>query len=186
MGSRRELPSCTPFLSDAVVKVEPVKLYIMRHGPAGEHTTAAADFVRTLTPSGRQQTEAAARGLARLGVTPVRVLSSPRRRAFETAGYAAVACGGAPVEAIDLLGAEADPADVLEALGDLSRDTLIVGHEPQLSDLIAHLLGAQALDIDLSKAGVVALVFSQPVAAGTGRLKWYLRRSQLALLGSPS
>jgi phosphohistidine phosphatase len=59
-------------------------LYLVRHGIA-EVASATSDADRRLTAEGTRKLHAAALGLQRLGVVPDLVLSSPLRRAEETA-----------------------------------------------------------------------------------------------------
>ncbi len=162
-----------------------MKLYVMRHGPAMPRGSVPDEFSRPLSPEGVEQTAAAARGLARLGLSGVRILSSPLTRALQTADLVAaeLAPGGRP-ESVDLLAAGASPGEIRKALKGSTSDTLIVGHDPDVSVLVGYLLsGEPQAFIDFSTGGVVALQFPDEVQKAAGRLLWYLRRRQLELLG---
>ena len=61
------------------------QIYLVRHGLAEDVSESGADFDRALTPTGVRKMEAAALGLRAIGVQPARVITSPYRRAQETA-----------------------------------------------------------------------------------------------------
>ena len=84
-----------------------------------------------------------------------RLLSSPLRRALQTAEIG-VAAGLAPaLELDDLLAPGGDPRLLLQA-GTWQRLGL-VGHEPGLGELASSLVGLPAGTISLRKAGIVLL-----------------------------
>jgi phosphohistidine phosphatase len=62
-----------------------VVVYIMRHGIAADPAPGMSDVDRALTAEGVRKTERVAVGLQRIGVKPDVILSSPLRRAEETA-----------------------------------------------------------------------------------------------------
>jgi phosphohistidine phosphatase len=61
-----------------------MKLYFFRHGEAEEGTTVN-DFNRQLTVNGSARVKTAGRVLAKLGIKPTHLFSSPRVRAKQTA-----------------------------------------------------------------------------------------------------
>lgn len=158
----------------------------MRHGPAAERASTGADFDRPLTSAGVEQTSAAARGLKRLGVKRVAILSSPLVRARQTAELVAAELPpGEPPEIVDALASGAAPGEILKAIRGRDGDLLLVGHDPDFSALVTYLLsGATQPFIDFAKSGVLALDFHGGPESGSGELLWYLRRKHLALLGS--
>ncbi|MDE3074022.1 MAG: histidine phosphatase family protein [Chloroflexota bacterium] len=163
-----------------------MNLFVMRHGPAEMKRMGMADEDRALTPQGRAQTVAVARGLKRLGVAPVAVLSSPLKRALETADLVAgeILQQGKPLPE-ESLTAGARPEHIVRALKGHEEDLLIVGHNPDLAHLLAFLLaGGEEIGIDLGTASVAAIEFPRTARKGSGVLQWHLRREQLALLGS--
>lgn len=135
-------------------------LLLLRHGIAADAGPGQADCDRALTDEGRQRCRAAALGLASLGIPLTHVWSSPLRRARETAALVA------PHQSAELRGELAgEPVEVLlAALRALPADAavLAVGHEPQLSGVVAHLLGARAGAVVMKKAGLAHLRWSPP------------------------
>jgi len=139
------------------VDSEPAKreLLLWRHGIAEDRHPDRLDHKRALTAQGRQRTAAAAAELCRLQLHCDRLLSSPLRRAQQTAEIG-VAAGLAPVlELEDRLAPGGDPLSLLQA-GPWQRLGL-VGHEPDLGELASSLLGLPAGTISLRKAGIVLL-----------------------------
>ncbi len=131
------------------------ELLLWRHGIAEDRHPDRPDQERALTAQGRQRTAAVAAELCRLQLHCDRLLSSPLRRALQTAEIG-VAAGLAPaLELEDLLAPGGDPRLLLQA-GTWQRLGL-VGHETDLGELASSLLGLPAGTISLRKAGIVLL-----------------------------
>ena len=130
------------------------QLWLLRHGEAEPHGTRPDDD-RELTERGRDQSLAAGRALAALDLTFQLVFTSPKVRSLETARLACEAFGCDPVVHEPLReGFEADDAvELLHAAGPDTR-VLLVGHEPDFSQLVHDLTGAR---IDLKKGGVAGV-----------------------------
>ncbi len=129
-------------------------LWILRHGDAEPHE-AKPDAERELTPRGEQQSRDAGAALAKLGVELAACFTSPKVRARDTAALACESLGCEPTEHKPLhAGFSAD--DARELLGGFGADDriLVVGHEPDLSQVVHDLTGAR---IDLKKGGVAAV-----------------------------
>jgi phosphohistidine phosphatase len=149
-------------------------LYLLRHADAD--TEALSDEARTLSDKGRAQARRVATFLEAHEMHLSLVLTSPVRRAHETALIVAttlraelmiapwLACGMSPAVALKELGAYRSQGSVL-----------LVGHEPDFSQLAAHLLGLQTntalhvrkaslllLELGVLKAGTALLQFSVP------------------------
>jgi phosphohistidine phosphatase len=148
-----------------------VELLFLRHAHAGDGATwEGDDDVRPLTEKGRRQAERTARLLAAAGVVPDAVLSSPLARARQTAEIVAELLG-ARVRLEPRLG---EPLD-LETLEDVLRDAgdpakaLLVGHDPDFSDLVSELVGTP---IDVRKGTLVRVDAERPLEPGAGDLRW--------------
>jgi phosphohistidine phosphatase len=131
-----------------------LQLWLLRHGEAVPHD-AKPDHKRELTERGRDQARAAGRSLAALEVEVHLCFTSPKVRARETAELACAELGVEPVEHKPLAG-DFDGRDALELLAAAEGDqrVLIVGHEPDFSQVVYDLSGAR---IDLKKGGIAAL-----------------------------
>jgi phosphohistidine phosphatase len=130
------------------------QLWLLRHGEAEPHD-AVPDAERRLTPRGEEQSETAGRALAALGLELAAAWTSPKVRARDTARLACQALGVDPVMHEPLAaGFDAgDAQELLEAAGPDDR-ILVVGHEPDFSQVVADLTGAR---VDLKKGGVAAV-----------------------------
>jgi phosphohistidine phosphatase len=131
-----------------------LQLWLLRHGEAVPHD-AKPDHERELTERGRDQARTAGRSLAALEVEVHLCFTSPKVRARETAELACAELGVEPVEHKPLAG-DFDGRDALELLAAAEGDqrVLIVGHEPDFSQVVYDLSGAR---IDLKKGGIAAL-----------------------------
>jgi phosphohistidine phosphatase len=130
------------------------QLWFLRHGEAEPHG-ARPDFERRLTPRGEEQSRAAGRALAALGVNFQLVVTSPRVRALDTARLACEALGGEPI-VDDALSSGFDVQAALElagAVGEQKR-VLFVGHNPDFVQIIGDLTGGH---VELKKGGVAAV-----------------------------
>lgn len=152
-----------------------MELLVLRHATAEVRAPGTPDADRRLTPRGRKRFRLAARGLARLLEAPDVILTSPLPRARETAEITARAWKGPePVEAPPLAGGAVD--DVLGLLDGLRTRgrVALVGHEPQVSEIVARLLGSpHAERLGFRKGGAALLELPERPSDG-GRLVWQL------------
>lgn len=130
------------------------QLWFLRHGEAEPHD-ARPDDVRALTERGRDQSRAAGRALAAMEVVFQMAFTSPKLRAADTARLACEELGIVPVTHEPLRsGFDRDEAlALLHAAGE-DRRVLLVGHEPDLSQVVHDLTGAR---IDMKKGGLAAV-----------------------------
>lgn len=151
-------------------------LWLLRHGEAEPHD-ADADDARRLTERGCEQSRAAGRALAALGVEFQHVFTSPKVRALETARLACEALGVEPVEHPPLrAGFDREHAlELLAATGDDQR-VLIVGHDPDFSQLVYDITGGR---VALKKGGIAGL----KVSGGGGELLVLMRPRELDRIG---
>jgi phosphohistidine phosphatase len=163
-----------------------MNLYVLRHGLAtqSESASAAADRRRPLTAKGRKKMRRSVAAMKRMGVEFDLILSSPCRRAKETAELVAEAFGGR--ESLQILKELAPGEPAAAALAALRRqhllpdNLLLVGHEPQLSGLVSLLLsGSPRLRIAFKKGGLCKLALPSWKPAARAALEWLLTPKQL-------
>ena len=132
-------------------------LWLLRHGDAVPHGARADDGERELTPKGEEQATAAGRALAKLSLEFAACYTSPKVRARDTARLAAAELGVEVTEAV----AVAEDFDVGEArelvISHGGGHVLVVGHEPDFSQVVYDLTGAR---VDFKKGGVAAVKLS--------------------------
>lgn len=125
-------------------------VWLLRHGDAEDAAQGSDDADRALTEKGRRQSRDAGRALATLGAGIEACISSPKRRARETAELACEALG-LEVEVDERLrGGDFDPLELATGRG----ETLLIGHEPDFSRAIAATTGSR---VKLRKGGLAAL-----------------------------
>ena len=148
-----------------------VELCLLRHAHAGDPLEwAGPDEERPLSSRGRKQAERLGRLLAEIGFAPTVILSSPKRRAMETAQIVASALD-LPMRTEDGLGYGPDLADVerlLTGQGNPLRP-LLVGHDPEFSEIASGVVGAPIL---VPKGTLIRIDAPRPLRQGSGALRW--------------
>lgn len=135
-----------------------LRLFLLRHGSAGLRSAwQGKDADRPLTDDGAKQVKRAARRLAEQGVVPDLIVTSPFERAAATARIVAKVLGVRDLVVTDpALAPGFGPAqldELLRAHGDATA-LMLVGHEPDLSEVTESLCGGR---IRLQKGGLVEL-----------------------------
>jgi phosphohistidine phosphatase len=154
-----------------------MQIYLLRHGIAEDAGPGQADAGRALTAEGKEKLRRVLRRAGAAGVRPASILSSPLRRAMETAAVAAEVLGysGKVVESNALL-PEASPYELWEEIrrrGD-EPSILLASHEPLMSTMAAFLLASPALQVDMKKAALVRIDCDRLGREPKGVLKWML------------
>ena len=148
-----------------------IELYLLRHADAGDPAAwKGDDALRPLSEKGEKQARAMGRFLAKAGFKPDAIVSSPKQRALKTAEIFGHAVGVA-VDVDDRLGGLGDLeqlADVVAAHG--GARVVVVGHDPDFSELAAELIGVSRLPI--KKGAMVRIDAAMPLRAGRGTLRW--------------
>jgi phosphohistidine phosphatase len=144
-----------------------MQLYFLRHGEADWPDWKKSDDERPLTDFGKKEVRDVAKFLARLKVRPDLIVTSPLPRAAQTAEIAAD-CLKLKLRKDELLA----PGFGMSELGTVlkrhrSNALMLVGHEPDFTNVISGLTGAS---LKLSKAGV-ALLDVDPESQ-EGRVLW--------------
>jgi phosphohistidine phosphatase len=163
-------------------------IFLLRHGIAAGPSPHMSDAERALTADGARKTTRAARGLAHLGVAPEIVLSSPLRRAHETADLVAEILSPAlTVEIYPPLAPGHGAEDVLRGLHAhrRARQILLVGHQPDLGLLASYLLTGTAslVPLPFKKAGTAAFRVDGIPPRVAATLEWFLTPRQLRAIG---
>jgi phosphohistidine phosphatase len=158
-------------------EVSAMQLYVIRHGEAVDvgSNGVHSDEERPLTEKGRGQCRVVAQALRRAGVQLDELLTSPLVRAKQTAEELVrnwPDLKAQPTESEELEPGRRKRKLLRELLAMGSEAVGIVGHNPDLSELIGWLIGDKELGIDLPKAGVARIDFDGPPNKGTGRLVW--------------
>jgi phosphohistidine phosphatase len=138
------------------------------------------DDIRPLSEKGRLQAERLGLLLAEAQFDPDAIASSPKLRALDTARLVATPLG-LPVRVVEALGGGPLDVDALEALlvslGNPSRP-LLVGHDPDFSELAAALIGLT--ELPMRKGALVRIDLPRPLERGSGTLRWLVPPEVLA------
>jgi len=152
-----------------------MEIYILRHGDAEPRSAEVEEADRKLTPKGRRDVENVMRAASECKVRPELVLTSPYRRAVETAQIAIGELDPKPkLVETELLLPEGRVEQAWKELRSHAavQEILLAGHEPQLSQLVAYLLGAPTLLLDLKKGALVRISMDRIGVHPQGELKW--------------
>jgi phosphohistidine phosphatase len=154
-----------------------MKIYVLRHGIAEDQRAGKSDAARKLTAEGKQKLLRVLELARGTGVSVSLILSSPLVRAVETAELAAelLRYQGRIVQTEALL-PESTPQSVWEQVRARKGESavLLAGHEPLLSAVVAHLLGAPSLRVDFKKGAMVRVDCDRLSGEPDGVLKWML------------
>ncbi len=162
-------------------------LYIVRHAIAEDVATSGRDADRALTSDGIARMRRAADGLRALEVELDLLLTSPYRRAVETAEIVAASLGSVETRVLPELAAGADipvllgalrPHRHLQALG-------LVGHQPDLGCLASQVMtgSPHSCPLSLKKGGVACLEIAAARGPLRGELLWLVTPKQLRVMG---
>src|SRR5690242_19153510 len=136
-----------------------MEVYLLRQGIA-EDSAEGGDAARALTEEGRKKLRRVLETAARAGVEPSLILSSPLKRAIQTAEIAAEALGyKEKIVQVEALRPESSPQALWEEIRERrgEKAVLAAGHEPMMSAAVAFLLGTPALQVDMKKAALVSI-----------------------------
>ncbi|TMQ03936.1 MAG: phosphohistidine phosphatase [Deltaproteobacteria bacterium] len=114
-----------------------MQLWMIRHAVAETAGPGVEDAARELTEDGKAKLRRAVRGLRALDIRFDRILTSPWKRAVQTARQLAPVAAGPPITT-DLL-TQSPRAELLALIAERSDPTAVVGHEPWLGELASWL-----------------------------------------------
>jgi phosphohistidine phosphatase len=157
-----------------------MNLYLLRHAIAADKTEwKGPDSDRPLTKEGIRKMKKAAKGMRRLDLKIDWILTSPYRRAYDTALIAARELHlKNKLKITRSLAVDGDPKALIRHLALNFRtwdSVMLVGHEPYLSQLISILIsGTKGLALELDKGGLVKLTADSLIYGKCASLEWLL------------
>ncbi len=152
-----------------------MEIYLLRHGIAESRELEIPDASRRLTPKGVRGLRRVLEVAHKAGASPALILTSPLRRAQETAAIASEILQCSRVRETKALLPEADPAALWKELSaiDDATSVLVAGHEPHLSSMLAFLLHAP-IHVDFKKGALIRVHMSHMHGTPNGILEWML------------
>ena len=154
-----------------------LELYLIRHGVAAERGEEYPDdSKRPLTNGGISRLRKEAKALEELGVGFDHIITSPLIRTRQTADVFAESLKSKPsLSQSDALAPAGTSAAVIQELAKHMRKGRIalVGHEPNIGELAARLIGAR-LPLEFKKGGICRIDFEVFPPKGVGQLRWFV------------
>lgn len=164
--------------------------FFLRHGIAADRDDPKYrnDSLRPLTAQGHEKMRRVASGMQVLNLKFDAIYSSPYIRARQTAEIVAKSYG-LKNKSIHLTENLLPPATIEVLLKEIrtllpeSKNVLLVGHEPHLTEMISSLLKSpRALPIDFKKGGLCSVSIDPSAGQRQAILNWLLTPTQLGLL----
>jgi phosphohistidine phosphatase len=154
-----------------------MQIYLLRHGAAEEAKAGKSDADRALLQEGEKKLRRMLEMASQAGVQPTLMLSSPLKRAVQTAEIAQKALGykGEILRTRALV-----PDATVKHVWDEIRvhrnesSVMLVGHNPLFSNLAGYLLGCAELQIDFKKGAMLRVDVESFPAQPKGILRGYL------------
>lgn len=164
-----------------------LELYLIRHGIAAERGDEYPDdSKRPLTNQGISRLRKEAKALAELGVEFDQILTSPLVRTRQTADILGESMKSKPpVTNSDALAPAGTPAAVIQDLAKIAKKgsrVALVGHEPNMGELAARLIGARS-PMEFKKGAICRIDFDVLPPKGLGQLQWFVPPRMLRKLG---
>ena len=154
-----------------------LQLYLVRHGMAAERGPEYPDdSKRPLTRKGMAALKQEAKGLNALEVSFDVIIASPLTRTRQTAEIIAEHLVKKPSLVLsEALAPAGTPAAVIREIGNHPRKARIalVGHEPNIGELTAHLIGARST-IEFKKGAICRIDFEAMPPESLGQLRWFV------------
>lgn len=167
-----------------------MKIIFIRHAIAEDRTTFAKisknDSLRPLTEKGIKRIEQSRQGLKRVEPIADYIFSSTLVRAIQTADIIGELYPEATRKAIAQLNPGSDPAKLNSLLADLPPQStvLLIGHEPDLSELISwYTNGSHFNFLQLKRGAACLLQFKDNPKPASAEMIWLLPPKQLRSLG---
>lgn len=161
-----------------------MEIYMMQHGEA---LPKEKDPERGLSPEGKKQIELSAQALNRIGVTFDLIISSPKKRARQTAEIVAKELGY-PIDKIKVSETFEPLSPPTEAISYLKSfiekgSIFIAGHLPSLAEIASELISEKHIFIQF-QMGCVCRIDVEELPTHKGRLIWHLMPQQLTLIAT--
>ncbi len=151
-----------------------LQLFLLRHADAGDPAAWHGDDAdRPLSEKGELQAERLGAFLAGIGFRADVLVTSPKVRARRTAEIVAEAIG-AGVRLDERLAGGFDPetVDAIVAEAGAPARVVLAGHDPDFSQLLGWLVGADGLT--MKKGAFARIDVRGSVAGGRGALRWLI------------
>ena len=139
-------------------------------------TDTTKDSDRALTASGKAEMQEIGKTLKESGLRAKQIITSPLRRARETAEIIAHMLKIPVLEEWDDLKPDGDRESLYQKLAriETSSSVVIVGHEPYLTSMIGEVIGAPDARLVLKKGGLAKVRITSVAPTLHGELRWLI------------
>lgn len=168
-----------------------MKIIIIRHAIALDRAeflqSNSDDRLRPLAEKGIRRLQQSSLGLKKVQPDTDYILSSTLTRAIQTADIIAEHYPETVRKAIPQLDPGSDPAKLTSLLADLPEESVVmlVGHEPDLSELISWFTNGSHFNfLQMKKGAACLLQFNGSPRPASAELIWLLPPKQLRALGA--
>lgn len=157
-----------------------MELIILRHGEAGQRSSITSDSVRPLTSSGKAEIHEIAKALKIIGLKFDIVVTSPLKRAYDTAMIVSDVFNiGKKVQVWNELAPEGKKIELYRKISHIREEytVLIVGHQPLLGQIVNDIIHNEkpsSSNILLKKGGVIRIRLLRKSNIPKGELRWLL------------
>lgn len=154
-----------------------MEVYLLRHGIAEDRSESGKDADRRLTDEGRAKLRSVLERAHAAEVRPSLILSSPLRRALETAEIAAHQLGyEGKILRTPALTPESTPQTLWSTIREHpeAESILLAGHEPLFSAAVAYFLGSTRAMVQFRKGALIRIDFYGLGSTPVGALQWMI------------
>jgi len=160
-----------------------MQVYLLRHGVAEKDRSGLSDADRALTQDGRRKLREIIKAAGEAQVQPSLILTSPLKRAVQTAEVAQEVLGYKN----EILRSKALlPGSSVEQVWEEIRahrdkpSLMLVGHNPLFAELSGYLLGSSDMQVEFKKGALLCVDFEEFRERPKGTLRWYLTSKMAA------
>jgi phosphohistidine phosphatase len=158
-----------------------MELFILRHGEAEQRSSSlAGDRKRPLTSSGKLEISEIAKALKIIGLKFDLVITSPLKRAYDTATIVSEVFNiGNKVQVWNELAPEGQKTELYRKISELREEyiVLMVGHQPllgEITDDMIHRGKSSPCNLLLKKGGIVRIRLKTKSNVPKGELRWVI------------
>lgn len=153
-----------------------MNIYLIRHGDSEKSSVDKKDFDRELTPQGRSVTSNAALFWKKIIPAFDYIISSPYKRAVQTAEIIA---GNFGLLNEIITDKKLSPGSSTEDLIEIARayncnNIALVGHQPDMSEHLSALISASGIKVEFKKSSIAKISFGSRVRMGRGTLEFLI------------
>jgi phosphohistidine phosphatase len=152
-----------------------MNIYLIRHADAEKSSPSKKDYERKLTPEGISSIKAAVEGWKNLISSFDYIVSSPLKRAVQTAEIVAKAFHYKEEIATDKRITGGNTEDLIEIANSLDgKEIAFVGHEPDFSKHVSTLISSSGSYVNFKKGMIAKISFENKARLAKGTLEFLI------------